>query len=541
MAFFRTISSTLRNHPRAAVVGLALGLDLSCKAHDVGFHVGVPSEIGADVAWIEIGAFAGAKCSAVAPMLPSGIPNGATTHIAFQSSDPAGPVVGDLPRKSYAFAAVAKNATCGTVATGCAEGDLGSLDNVDISLKKLDSPSPSCDANTTCRAAQCVPTYDNANPDLGAHCSLELVGAGPLPTSAVGIGAFVSAPAIVPTAKGFVIAYRESATYGGPRLTILPIDSAGGAGDPTRPRLDWTCSDKSATDGTGLVVSGNDGQMVTMRPECDAKRGPDLVSFTVDPLATKAPWNNPAPQHVALSFGHVAANRPGSQIIAYTLGGAPRVATIQAERGVVEPFGTFGGTSNMTGAWLATSDKVLALLAASTSSVMQLVVAPVDTPLTSFDANKSSGTGLSFPGLWGVPAAEKSRVIVLTKDSGKAGDMVYRTFDANTSSVPAATVVENAQATVVGDAVLHNDRAFFALLRPGEVELAVFDQASTKPTPLRRLALSSEPRTSFVSAIRDGKVAVTATDTRVAVTWTTTANLSDNDGPGGYAVFACTP
>jgi hypothetical protein len=33
---------------------------------------------------------------------------------------------------------------------------------------------------------------------------------------------------------------------------------------------------------------------------------------------------------------------------------------------------------------------------------------------------------------------------------------------------------------------------------------------------------------------------VAATDTRVAVVWTTARQLNNNDHTGGYAVFACT-
>jgi hypothetical protein len=40
--------------------------------------------------------------------------------------------------------------------------------------------------------------------------------------------------------------------------------------------------------------------------------------------------------------------------------------------------------------------------------------------------------------------------------------------------------------------------------------------------------------------VRDGRVAVLATDTRVIVAWTTQESLGPNDATGGFAVFACT-
>jgi len=40
--------------------------------------------------------------------------------------------------------------------------------------------------------------------------------------------------------------------------------------------------------------------------------------------------------------------------------------------------------------------------------------------------------------------------------------------------------------------------------------------------------------------VRDGRIAVLATDTRVMVAWTTEESLTFNDPTGGYALFACT-
>jgi hypothetical protein len=51
---------------------------------------------------------------------------------------------------------------------------------------------------------------------------------------------------------------------------------------------------------------------------------------------------------------------------------------------------------------------------------------------------------------------------------------------------------------------------------------------------------SRQTRISGISTVRDGSVAVAASDTRVAVVWTTAKVLGQNDAAGGYAVFACT-
>jgi hypothetical protein len=84
-------------------------------------------------------------------------------------------------------------------------------------------------------------------------------------------------------------------------------------------------------------------------------------------------------------------------------------------------------------------------------------------------------------------------------------------------------------------------RAYFVALKPGQIALQVYGNASTPPTPLRTVSFRREPRISGVDTVRDGRVAIAATDTRVAVAWTTAKALNNNDHTGGYAIFACTP
>ena len=101
--------------------------------------------------------------------------------------------------------------------------------------------------------------------------------------------------------------------------------------------------------------------------------------------------------------------------------------------------------------------------------------------------------------------------------------------------------VEGVNKATAGDVAIVKDRAYFAVLKQGAVALFVYANATTTATPLRQVSFAREPRISAITNVRDGRVAVAATETRVAVVWTTAKFLQNNDTTGGYAVFACTP
>src|SRR4029078_10782835 len=140
-------------------------------------------------------------------MLLDGVPEGSNTRVAFRKDDAQPPSIGDLDRASYAFAAVAKGEDCAVLATGCVESKLGDDKTVAISMSGNDPPSGACGLGASCQAARCVPANDNADKSVGAQCSLELLGAGPLANPVGGGGTLVSAPAIATTPSGFLSVY----------------------------------------------------------------------------------------------------------------------------------------------------------------------------------------------------------------------------------------------------------------------------------------------------------------------------------------------
>lgn len=545
----------------------------ACKDKpEVGLEIRLPSDVVSNTVWFEIGAFRDASCGAVAPMLGNGIPEGATTRLAFRRDDAQSPRVGDLAAGSYAFAAVARGEDCAVLATGCAEAKMGSDDSVAITMTATDAPSGACGLGASCQAARCVPANDSTDPSVGAHCSLELLGAGPLANPVGGGGTLVSAPAIAATSSGFVVVYREIDPNGASaRVTVLPIDQGGGALTPARPLLKGRCANSEETDGIGLVMNGNDGQIVLARSACGAQPGLELLTFSSKPEVAIDPnfrsSDSPTAQKLELSGGHVAAARGAGNIVVFREDGASRIATIVPGSGVGSPSGSFGAASGVTGAWAAASDKVLAVLyagpaaaaapagdagadggtadaGAGTAPGLGLVMASATTPASEFSAAEGKPQPpISFPGDWGAVAALGGRVIVLSNGTGPGRSVAYRAFDLGRTT-PAEIdgfSIEGPGAPAAGDVVMLDNKAYFAVLKPGSVSLHVYASASTTPTPLHDVLFSKQPRIPSVSNVRDGRVAIAATSSRVAVAWTTAKVLTNNDSTGGYAVFACTP
>ncbi len=544
-----------------------------CKGKpNVGLDITLPNAVVPNTVWFEIGAYRDARCGALAPMLMNGVPLGASTRVAFRRDAPQSPTIGDLDTGKYAFAAVARAEDCSVLATGCLEAEMGKTDTVSIDMSAVDAPAGACGVGASCQAARCVPANDNADPSVGSQCSLELLGAGPLANPVGGGGTLVSAPAIATTPSGFVIVYREIDPNGASaRVTVLPIDPAGGALAATRPLLKGRCANSDETDGVGLVMNGTDGQIVLARSACGARPGLELLSFSSKPDVTIDPnfrsSDSPTATTLALSGGHVAATRSGGSIVVFTEDGASRIATIVPGTGVASPSGSFGGRTGVTGAWAAASDKVLAVLSAGPNAgaapvgdggveggtgtgtgdegpSLSLVMAPPTTAADTFSSvNQTPRAPIVFPGVWGAVAALGTRVIVMSDGGGPGRSVSYRAFDLGKTAASETNgfSIEGTGNPTTGDVTMLGDKAYFAALKPGSVSLHVYANASTTPTLLRESLFRKEPRISAVSTVRDGRVAIAATASRIAVVWTTAKVLTNNDSTGGYAVFACTP
>jgi hypothetical protein len=89
------------------------------------------------------------------------------------------------------------------------------------------------------------------------------------------------------------------------------------------------------------------------------------------------------------------------------------------------------------------------------------------------------------------------------------------------------------------DVAFHLDNMFFAVETPGSISLVSYNHATTTPVYSKEIVLGQNPRIPALSSVRDGRLAVAASDTRVAVAWVTGRELAPDDAVGGYAIFAC--
>ncbi|MEO7110742.1 MAG: hypothetical protein ABI183_09915 [Polyangiaceae bacterium] len=537
------------------------------KKPSVSFSLNVPGDIAGRAAWYEIGAFSGSVCPP-SSQFAGGIPiAGSAAHIAFAASDTNPPGLGDLPRGSYAFAAAAKADDCGVIGVGCAVVDVGSSSDVTITLHVNDPPTAACSSGAVCQNAECVPASDNNDPSVGASCSLDLLGAGPFADPLAISGTLASAPAIVATDTGFLIAYREyDPTAGDARLTLLPVDSSGGAGVADVETLPNRCADQDESDAVGMAFSGEDGLVAIARTPCMNSSGFDLYDINGIPGVNSYGQETSgtlATSVLALSNAHAVAPAKSGFYVVFTKDGQALVDTTNGVQfaGTAE---TFGGAPPQTGAWVASSDQLVAFLAGAIGAptivdsgspnesgddsgitppdddggpipVLRLNVAAAGTDPSAL------GAPVEFPGAWGSLAAQGTRVIVASSGDTSSEPVMWRAFDLG-APAPNAQDGFNVQglgAVSYTDVAFHLDNMFFAVETPGSISLVSYNHATTTPVYSKEVVLGQNPRIPALSGVRDGRLAVVASDTRVAVAWVTGRELAPDDAVGGYAIFAC--
>jgi hypothetical protein len=279
------------------------------------------------------------------------------------------------------------------------------------------------------------------------------------------------------------------------------------------------CTSQDETDGVGLAYLGGSGVVVSARPGCGQQAGLDLVQ--VDPTG--------AVQQSAFSAYGTKPRLSDAHGASPTGAGSGFVALIDQGTASLVPFAglhaqgagsPFGGAAQQI-AEVAATDQTVALLSGGAGTLaLQLGAAP-----------PSAG------------AAQGARALVLS-DGGSGGQsLAFNAFDVGGSG-PAASgsfSPPGQGAPVGGDVALHGDRAMFAVEQPGAISVVVYDHASTAPTPLRSVLLAGDPRVPAQTNVRDGRVAIAASDSRVLVAWVTAINIGPNDPLGGYAVYACAP
>jgi hypothetical protein len=520
---------------RALLLMLAT-LAAQCQRNpNVSFEIVLPSAVDGQVQWVEVGVLPGACPSPVE--LGGGIPaTGAVVRVAFQTNDLDPPAIGALKKASYAFAAAARGSDCSVLATGCTEADVTAARDIVITMDAVSAPAGACAAGETCAAGRCAPSTNPDDPGIGAGCSMELIGAGPFGVPLNDSGDIASAPAVAVTETGFLFAYREyDPTQGNARLTVGAIDEGAALTVPTATLLPQQCPGQDETDAIGLAYLGGTGVVVSARPACGASSGLDVLAVDDGGNVGMSTFN--PSNAAALSNAHaVSLTSASAGWLAFVHQGAADAIGLSGLLTQGNPV-SFGGASSQTMAEVSATSTMLALLSGDGTSLGVKLSASL---VASGDAG---GAALTTPGTWGAIAADASRAYVLSDGGSSSQPLAFAAYDLGGGTAAASgSFAPPGQGTVAGgDVAFHADRAMFAVEQPGAISVVVYDHASTTPTPLRSVLFSNDARIPSQLGVRDGRLAIAASDSRVLVVWMTATSLGPDDPVGGYAVYACSP
>ncbi|HEX7667823.1 MAG TPA: hypothetical protein VF407_25020 [Polyangiaceae bacterium] len=552
----------------AAVVSLFAVPALTCaftacsKKPSLSFSLDVPSDVASNAAWYEIGAYAGTTCPP-SSQFAGGLPSGYSARVSFAAHSKNPPGIDTLARGTYAFAGVVRQDDCGVIGVGCTVVDVSSADAVAIPVRSNDPPSGACSSGSVCQNAQCITSSNND--DVGANCSLDLVGAGPFADPYQPSGILTSAPAVVAVDDGFIVGYREyDPNLGEARLALLPIDGSGGPGPIHFETLE-TCADVDESDALGMAFSGENGLVVSARPNCAGSGGFDLFEIAKDTTIVPGGYgvvtSDIGTSNITLSTAHSVAPAPTGFYVAFAKDGQA-LLNVEQNADLGNTSSSFGGSPPTTAAYVTATDKLLAVLAtaaqpSSGGTTMDAGKTDSGTGMGGVDAGSGPvfrlnvaaagsdpaklGTPIEMPGSWASFSAQGSRVFVAS-----AGDdtLPVQFYGFDLSSLPDPAINDgfsvNTNGTVTfADIAFHNDEMFFAVESPGAISLVSYLHASTTPTFGREVVLGQNPRIPSLRGLRDGRVAVAASDTRVAVVWSTGRELGPDEAVGGYAIFAC--
>lgn len=577
------------------LAGAALVLPAACgPPKAVGFSLDVPGDVQAK--WLELGAFRGGKCSTLGPQLGGGVPRGYAARVAFSPEDgKAPPKFGSLPRDSYAFVGTARDENCKVVAIGCVESEVD--DDVTLGLIPFDRGGGECsEQGTRCDFAQCLPVPGGGS--LGEHCSIDFVGAGPfqvLNPDINGIDTGASAPAIVPTRDGFLIAYVEVVhDTGYSHVRVLHIGSNGAllsAGQEKALEISYPRCGSTAGDTSPLVaqmaLDGKNGLLAIPHGSgaCTPSGGIDFFPLTDgadDASPAKFTLGDPrlltsAGNDVRFANGSRLAALGGGQFFTAYVDGATNTATtgVAGFDGVnFAPGAVTKILGAATHALTASSDAVLAIATVGAGSPVPIMDAgasdagKVDAGPATGDAGAGTAGGslaLGVGDLTALPTALSYQTVAtagltwsaLAASGDKAaiafGDAEgphYALVGKGESATPVILPTNTLSEVPIANAViaLRQKRLFAATYYPSKLESGVFDASvslvsidTSEPNAAVREAvfgrLQSVPS---VARMRGGQLAIAVSDSRVLVAWTTARSLTPQDGVGGYAMFACT-
>jgi hypothetical protein len=518
----------------------ALATGAQCAGDpSVTFEVVLPSSIGPNAQWLEIGVFSGGCPDPTE--LAGGLPaTGTIDRIAVEKGNTSPPAIGTLKKGSYAFVAVARARDCSVIGMGCTSVDVTDARDISIAVTPSSKPTGACTPDQSCVDARCVasPAADAS----GAGCALSLVGAGPLGDPFALVSDIVSAPAVAVTERGFLVAYREyDRASGVAQLTVATIDRGGALSIPTPTKLVGQCSMQDESDGVGLAYVSGGGLVASARPSCGAPSpGFDLLAVDATGHSASNMYSPLTGAQPVLSYAHslsLAGMTTGW--LAYVAGGSANVVGVSGLQLQGSPTTIASAPESL--AQVSATGQAIALLTGGSNGGAD---AGSGSPLLSLTIGGDpgdAGAPTVFPGSWGALAAAGTRAFVLADTTMMGQPVAWYALDQGGMPTNGSFSPPSMGAALGGDVALQGDRAIFAVEQSGAVSLVVFDHASTAPTQLRSLQLGGDPRIPTQASVRDGKVAVAASADEVLVAWVTGTNLTVNEAVGGWALYACSP
>ncbi len=544
-------------------VGAGLGIVAACTSQpDVRIEVTVPGSLTDEVVWIEVGVFE----NGCPPddQLRGGMPaSGSIARVAFRAAGGKIADFGVLKARNVGIVATARGEDCSVVAAGCQTYDLTSDRKLTVDMAQIGEPTGGCGETAVCQGARCVPTVDVSHPSVGARCSLDVIGAGPL-AGPFSDSETIGHPAIISLDDGgFLIAYREHDVGGRTQITLMPIDVGGGAKTPVSELLADRCSQSDEDDAVGLAPSADGARLVLARPAC--RGNPGIEVYAVDPTGkvTRSAANQ-GTGVISLSPRSVSLSADGAAgLVAFRKDDSAAVAGLSALR--LDKGYAFGATPPHMAAHVAVTDKLIGLVTvagegdsdggSSGSSEVRLQMVPVGTSLDTLP------TPVILPGNWASISAQATRAVVAHgSDDGFGVDIDVFDLNAGTKAVARAASdrisPEQLAKIAYADVVIHQDEMFVAFEQAaaiegggdnpadngaGSISVVHYDHATTAPHFSREVILRQDPRVPSLTRVRDGRIAIAANDSRVGVVWTTARQTSQNDTVGGYAILACRP
>lgn len=478
---------------------------------------------------------------------------------AFRAVVPADaefPPVGDLPRETFGFAAILRNADCRILADGCQEANLERVGKINIFVvESKDSPAGcigQCDAGT-CR--------DGGNPSGGSSGSsgggppqscLTLKGEFPLPV-ANATTSTLTAPTILTTSTGFAIVYRDRAGTGGKdSVVVVPVGTDGAITGTVQPAELPVCPGGAGRNdvGLGVALDADAGLVLGDRPACtgDSEKRDLLAFLSLDPaggLASLGQTRDDGARNAVSSGPSIVALKGGNRFgVLFRVSAQDDVSEappLAAKLLVVKPTGnTFGFSSSLT-AVAGGAPTRFALGAMLGPSELRVFTGLGDNSLRMdrYDTSKiADDSAVAVPTLGtseSLGAAD--RVSVASSELGViVGQSAAKTITLTTIS-PAGTrdgvKADGAEAPLSVAVAASKTHAFFARGTKGAVALSAFAGSAPK-TEIKPPSFSLPTLAKWSG----DKLALGAGHDSVLMAWTSDAN-GTTGAVGGYALFAC--